>query len=388
VLFDFFKTLNTGEPENEGDPPVFNQDTDDLNKHGTVKLKFAFRTSKFCLASLHSASNHGLCFLLVSFLLCLPGTKVPNTNPKEYWKIINSGRKQISPNISINVLFDFFKTLNTGEPENEGDPPVFNQDTDDLNNIINAPITIDEIKSAMKNLKNNKASGEDLIANEYLKHSFEIMSDIYVKLFNLIFDKGLIPEQWLYGDIIPIFKNKGDKSDPKNYRPITIVSCFGKLFTSVLNNRLNKFSDQYHVILENQGGFRKGYSTNDNLFILHILIHIMKKKKKKLYCAFIDFAKAFDTVWRNGLWNKLLINQINGKMYNVIFNMYQNIKSRIQYNKETSNYFECNAGVRQGENHLVSINYNILKNYQAVFASQLQSLQIKLYHQHIVLLTF
>jgi hypothetical protein len=69
----------------------------------------------------------------------------------------------------------------------------------------------------------------------------------------------------------------------------------------------------------------------------------MKKKKKKLYCAFIDFAKAFDTVWRNGLWNKLLINQINGKMYNVIFNMYQNIKSRIQYNKETSNYFECNV---------------------------------------------
>jgi hypothetical protein len=60
-------------------------------------------------------------------------------------------------------------------------------------------------------LKNNKASGEDLIANEYLKHSFEIMSDIYVKLFNLIFDKGLIPEQWLYDDIIPIFKNKGDK---------------------------------------------------------------------------------------------------------------------------------------------------------------------------------
>jgi hypothetical protein len=56
-------------------------------------------------------------------------------------------------------------------------------------------------------------------------------------------------------------------------------------------------------------------SSPENLFILHILIHIMKKKKKKLSCAFIDFAKAFDTVWRNGLWNKLLINQINGKMF-------------------------------------------------------------------------
>jgi hypothetical protein len=106
------------------------------------------------------------------------------------------------------------------------------------------------------------------------------MSDIYVKLFNLIFDKGLIPEQWLYRDIIPIVKSKGDKSDPKIYRTITIVSCFGKLFTSVLNNRLNTLSDQYHVIFENQGGFRKGYSTNDNLFILHLLIHICKKCSK------------------------------------------------------------------------------------------------------------
>ena len=99
-------------------------------------------------------------------------------NPREYWKLLNSDRKQISPNISINVLFDFLKTLNTVEPEHEGDPPVLNQDTYDLNNIINAPITIDEIKSAMKNLKNNKASGEDLIANEYLKHLFEIMHHI------------------------------------------------------------------------------------------------------------------------------------------------------------------------------------------------------------------
>jgi hypothetical protein len=52
---------------------------------------------------------------------------------------------------------------------------------------------MDILKSAMKNLKNNKASGEDLIANEYLKYSFEIMSDIYVKLFNLIFDTGGSP---------------------------------------------------------------------------------------------------------------------------------------------------------------------------------------------------
>ena len=218
----------------------------------------------------------------------------------------------------------------------------------------------------MHNLKNNKATGEDRIANEYLKHSFDYMSDIYVKLFNFIFDTGLIPEQWLTGDVIPIFKNKGDKLDPQNFRPITIISCFGKLFTSILNTRLNEFSEEYRIICENQGGFRKGYSTIDNLFVLHTLIHIMKNKKKKLFCAFIDFAKAFDTVWRCGLWNKLLFNNINGKMYNVIFNMYSDIKSRIVYNGEKSEYFSCNVGVRQGENlspFLFSIYLNDLENF-------------------------
>jgi hypothetical protein len=70
----------------------------------------------------------------------------------------------------------------------------------------------------------------------------------------------------------------------------------------------------------------------NNLFILHILVNIMKCKKNKLFCAFIDFAAAVNIVWRDGLWNKLLINQINGKMYNVFFSMYNGSKSRVVYN--------------------------------------------------------
>ena len=69
----------------------------------------------------------------------------------------------------------------------------------------------------------------------------------------------------------------------------------------------------------------------------------MKDKKKKLFCAFIDFAKAFETVWGKGLWYKLL-----GKMYKVIFNMHSGIKSRVFYNGEMSEYFPCNTGVQQG----------------------------------------
>ena len=80
------------------------------------------------------------------------------------------------------------------------------------------------------------------------------------------------------GNIIPIYKNRGNKDDPKNYRPITIISCLGKLFTSILNERLNDFSREVNLICENQAGFRKGYSTLDNIFVLQLDIFKMSKK--------------------------------------------------------------------------------------------------------------
>ena len=101
---------------------------------------------------------------------------------------------------------------------------------------------------------------------------------------------------------------------------------------------------------ENQTGFKKNYSTIDNSFSIHILFELLKLKKQKLYCMFIDFEKAFDNVWRKALWFKLLSHNINGKMFDFIFNMYNHIKSRIVCNDDTSEFFPCANGVRQGEN--------------------------------------
>ena len=120
--------------------------------------------------------------------------------------------------------------------------------------------------------------------------------------------------------------------NPENYRAITLVSCLGKLFTAVLNERLNMFLSENEILSENQAGFRKCYSTNDHIFVLHSLFELLKLQKKKLYCKFIDFSKAFDSVWRIGLWNKLLKNEINGFVFRVIYNLYQNIKSCVSIN--------------------------------------------------------
>lgn len=65
--------------------------------------------------------------------------------------------------------------------------------------------------------------------------------------------------QWICGNIIPVYKNKGDNTwGPKNYRPITLLSCLGKLFTAIINETLNNYADRVQLILENQAGFRKG----------------------------------------------------------------------------------------------------------------------------------
>ena len=287
-------------------------------------------------------------------------------NPKDYWKFINSlSKKKDNDKIDIEILHEFFKNLN--EQSHEADDDVhINIDKTDDDEILNSYITEGEILKCIKLLKNNKSSANDRIINEYIKSTADTMLPTYVAFFNLVFDRGIIPESWLEGIIRPIYKNNGDPKSPENYRPITILSCFGKLFTAVLNKRLTNFLDQHDTIQENQAGFRAGYSTLDHIFTLNSLIEILKFKKTKLYCSFVDFSKAFDSVWRGGLWMKLLGNSINGKMFQVIHNLYQNIKSCVVYSGSQSSSFQSFCGVRQGENLspvLFSLFLNDMENF-------------------------
>ena len=275
------------------------------------------------------------------------------SNPKEFWKIINSVDKQSSSVPPLSELHTFFKNLNSCndsyDDSNENAGPEL-ETMREINEEINQPISNGEILLAINKIKNNKSPGSDNILNEHIKCTTDMFLPIYTKLFNLVLDTGIVPESWALGDILPIYKNKGSIHLPENYRPITLLSCLGKLFTSVMNNRLNKFVEHYELISNCQAGFRKGLSTTDNLFVLQSLIEISKSCKNVLYCAFIDFKQAFDNVWRSGLWQKLQEYNINGKCLNVIKSMYNNIKSRISIPEGNSAFFPCEKGVRQGEN--------------------------------------
>ncbi|MEW8546520.1 MAG: reverse transcriptase family protein [Candidatus Thiodiazotropha sp.] len=305
--------------------------------------------------------------------------KMRTEKPKDYWRLIHSiDRNKDEMPISIDVLFNYFKTLNSNDID-VADEEIQNNENifHDRNFIENANlhippsalndhITENEIISSINLLKQNKSSGTDNIINEYIISTKHIMIQIYVKLFNDILETGNIPSDWVSGSIIPIYKNKGSKADPENYRPVTLLSCLGKLFTCILNNRLTKYMEDNNLLSEIQSGFRKDYATLDNIFSLYSLLEYHKSKKTKLYCCFIDFTKAFDNVWRIGLWQKLIKQGIQGKILNVIKNMYAKIKSCILLNGLSSDYFYCEKGVRQGENLsplLFSLYLNDLETY-------------------------
>jgi hypothetical protein len=75
-----------------------------------------------------------------------------------------------------------------------------------------------------------------MVRNEFIKSTSDMFVSLYVDLFNLIFTSGIIPDTWLADNIVPVYKNKETTTDPTNFRHITILSSFGKLFTSVMNN--------------------------------------------------------------------------------------------------------------------------------------------------------
>ena len=206
----------------------------------------------------------------------------------------------------IKTLYEYFKNSNIPDYDVQENCDIENNHNLDNNEYLNSPITPAEIEKCINKLKNSKSPGTDNIINEYIKQTKQLLLPVYTQLFNIILDTGIIPTSWVKGIIVPIYKNKGDSLDPGNYRPITLLSCLGKLFTAVLNDRPNIFLEENDILCENQAGFRKHYSTTDHILTLHSLIELFKYQKKKIYCTFIDFSKAFDSVWRIGLWRKLL----------------------------------------------------------------------------------
>ena len=215
------------------------------------------------------------------------------------------------------------------------------------NKELDQEITLEEVRKAVSQLKRGKAVGVDGVMNEVFKYGGDRVTVYLWKLFCRIFDNEVFPKQWAQGMIFPLFKGGGEeaKVDTSKYRGITLLSIIGKIYTDILNTRISDFIEKSKVLIEEQAGFRKARSTVDQLFIL---TEVIRNRKKPTFVAFLDVAKAYDRVWRDGLWFQLLESGIKGKMWRVLKNIYKTVESCILLGDKRTDFFQVEVGLRQG----------------------------------------
>ena len=127
------------------------------------------------------------------------------------------------------------------------------------------------------------------------------------------------------------------------------MDIFSKIYISVLTRRLTFYVNAYGILTESQAGFRKGYSTINNGFILYSIVSKnLTRKKKTVYVAFVDFQKGFDSVNRNIMYKILEKNGLSGKLLNSIKAIYKTVLASVKTNFGYTDCFEYPVGLRQG----------------------------------------
>lgn len=153
-------------------------------------------------------------------------------------------------------LYEYYKDLSfSNDNEIDHDSNFVEVNVDVTDRILNSHISASEIEETVRKLSNGKSAGIGCFKNEYIKNTIRLMLPVYEKLFNIILNTSIVPDAWTVGIIHPIYikKNKGESKDPSNYRPISLFySCFSKVFTSIINNRLASYADQVQLISESQ----------------------------------------------------------------------------------------------------------------------------------------
>ena len=285
------------------------------------------------------------------------------SNKSEFWRILKGISKETyqDQESEFPSMEDFIKVFDKnndhsnlnkgydttfkGELENKFKSSQIDREVESLDKPINQA----ELYKAVNKLQKGKACGLDLISNEMIKCSLPLVKTVMLKLFNACLDSGYYPASWCKGYIIPIHKS-GSKLEPSNFRPVTISSCLGKVFSSILNTRISDFIENNNLISNLQIGFLKGHRTADHLLLLKGIVDSYKRKGKHVYSCFLDFASAFDNVWHKGLIYKLYNIGFSGKIVTLLQSMYSQIHSCIKRGDRISNLFKSDQGTRQGCN--------------------------------------
>lgn len=215
----------------------------------------------------------------------------------------------------------------------------------DFNPLENCTFEPYEINKLISELNNSKST---YFSPRILKSVSLKLSHVLSKLFNKCVSDGYFPSQLKIAKIIPLFKNKGNVSDMCNYRPISMLSVFSKLFEKLIHRVIVDFLETNELLNESQYGFRKKRST------LHALLNatenIYQACDTKLHTLgiFVDFSRAFDTVNHAILLKKLSYYGIKGQFLELLTSYLSGRTQYVSYGGRESTLLNILSGVPQG----------------------------------------
>ena len=275
-------------------------------------------------------------------------SNIKEVSSNEFWKNANILRKPKDTSLSKippEEVFEYFSNLlKDRQPATVLD--IFSRSVEV--GPLDFEISEDELYLVIRLLKWKKSTGPDRISNEILDILYDVFPNLILRIFNNILVKGVYPKEWSISYLVPIHK-KDSKLDIQNYRGICLMSCFGKLFSKIMNFRLVNWLTEKKILPEEQLGFVRGNRTTDAHIMLYNLIEkYCKKKNKRLYTCFVDFEKAFDKISRTKLLTKLKDLGITGKFLNIIAAMYTDDQVKIKVGNKVTKSIYVTSGVRQG----------------------------------------
>ncbi|KAL1446132.1 hypothetical protein WDU94_005544 [Cyamophila willieti] len=206
--------------------------------------------------------------------------------------------------------------------------------------------SLEEVEKAIKMLKNNKAPGEDGITAEVLKAGGNVTAKEIHKLILEVWENEDLPQEWTEALIIPILK-KGDKLNCNNYRGIALLNNTYKILSKIVQKRLEVFTEE--IIDEHQAGFVKGRSTMDQILIIKESMAKYWEYNKECHLLFVDFSKAYDSLIRSKIWEKMENFGIPRKLVKLAALSVLNSKCKVKIDDKLTTPFEVDTGVRQGD---------------------------------------
>ena len=303
----------------------------------------------------------------------------------EVWKIVNEIRKPrkagetLTIKVDNNPIDDEEKVANhfnnffiekikglTGKIDKQGavDPTLKLREKLKNSNRNNhkfklAPVTEEEIREIIQELKPKKSCGKDGMSAELLKMGATQLIPPLTTIINKSIEMEEFPTYWKEAIVKPLWKNKGEKDDMSNYRPVALLCLPGMVLERAVAKQLENHLERNNFFGDFQFGFRNSRSTQTAIATMCCKAQTENFKKKAVGMTMFDLSAAFDTVEKTTICRKLALLNVDNSTINWIFSYLSDRKQRVKIGGQISEPKIIPCGTPQGS-RLSPLLFNIV----------------------------